>query len=88
MNNNTCPCCGYKTMDTPPSGSYDICPVCFWEDDLVQFKNPNHTGGANFISLKQGQQNFILFGACEMAMVRSVRKPLPDEPKDPDWKPF
>lgn len=88
MNKNTCPCCGFMTMDAAPSGSYDICPVCFWEDDLVQFKNPNHVGGANYISLKQAQQNFILFGACEMGMARNVRKPFPHEPKDPAWKPF
>src|SRR5579885_3179586 len=27
----SCPCCGYKTLDE--RGGYDICPVCFWEDD-------------------------------------------------------
>lgn len=26
-----CLCCGYRTLDT--RGGYDICPVCFWEDD-------------------------------------------------------
>ncbi len=26
-----CPCCGYLTLDE--RGTYDICPVCFWEDD-------------------------------------------------------
>ena len=26
-----CLCCGYQTLDT--RGEYDICPVCFWEDD-------------------------------------------------------
>ena len=26
-----CPCCGYFTLDE--RGEYDICPVCFWEDD-------------------------------------------------------
>ena len=26
-----CLCCGYRTLDT--RGEYDICPVCFWEDD-------------------------------------------------------
>ncbi len=28
-----CLCCGYKTMDEE-RGSFDICPVCFWEDDM------------------------------------------------------
>jgi len=27
----SCPCCGYLTL--PERGAYDICPVCFWEDD-------------------------------------------------------
>lgn len=31
-----CPCCWYKTFDAEPDGSFDICPVCFWEDDNVQ----------------------------------------------------
>jgi hypothetical protein len=26
-----CPCCGYKTLDTP--GALALCPVCWWEDD-------------------------------------------------------
>ncbi len=26
-----CLCCGYLTLDE--RGGYDICPVCFWEDD-------------------------------------------------------
>jgi hypothetical protein len=26
-----CPCCGYRTL--LERGAYDICQVCFWEDD-------------------------------------------------------
>lgn len=26
-----CPCCEYLTL--PARGQYDVCPVCFWEDD-------------------------------------------------------
>ena len=26
-----CPCCRYKTL--AERGGFDICPVCFWEDD-------------------------------------------------------
>ena len=26
-----CLCCGYRTLDE--RGCFDICPVCFWEDD-------------------------------------------------------
>ena len=24
-------CCGYLTLDEAPTGTYDICEVCFWE---------------------------------------------------------
>lgn len=40
-----CPCCGYLVFEEGP-GSYDICPVCGWEDDLVQLRFPE-MGGAN-----------------------------------------
>ncbi|MDE6726418.1 MAG: hypothetical protein K2J80_00590 [Oscillospiraceae bacterium] len=31
MKKFVCPCCGCLTLDE--RGCYDICPVCFWEDD-------------------------------------------------------
>ena len=27
----SCPCCGYPTLDE--RGGYDICQICWWEDD-------------------------------------------------------
>lgn len=30
-----CPCCGYYTFDEKPNGNYDICEVCFWEDNKL-----------------------------------------------------
>ena len=35
-----CPCCEYLTYDASPPGTDEMCPVCGWEDDEVQFKNP------------------------------------------------
>jgi len=32
MKKYKCLCCGYRTLDE--RGEYDICPVCFWEDDV------------------------------------------------------
>ena len=34
-----CPCCGFYTFDEKLNGNYDICPVCFWEDDPIQLMN-------------------------------------------------
>jgi hypothetical protein len=83
-----CPCCGYKTFKHEPDGSYDICGVCYWEDDPIQLKEPDYEGGANRVSLRQAQKNFQLFGACEGDMVKWVRKPAPDEARDESWKPL
>jgi len=74
-----CPCCGHKTFSEKPNGTYNICPVCFWEDDPIQFKDPYYEGGANEVSLRQGQKNFIEFGACRKEMIKNVRQPFKDE---------
>lgn len=71
-----CPCCKYLTLKHEADGSYDICPVCFWEDDFVQLKDPDFSGGANKVSLIQARENFLKFGACEEEMVKHVRKPF------------
>ena len=53
-----CPCCGYLVFPNPP-GSYDICPVCGWEDDLSQLRFPLTDGGANADSLLEAQQIYL-----------------------------
>ncbi|MFS0689959.1 CPCC family cysteine-rich protein [Sporosarcina sp. 179-K 8C2 HS] len=84
----TCPCCGYKTLEAEPPGTYDICSICFWEDDGVQYQDPDYEGGANEVSLKQAQQYFIEFGACDEGSIKFVRKPNQEDIKDPYWKPL
>jgi len=81
-----CPCCGYNTLSEKPPGTYDICPICYWEDDPIQFENPNYEGGANQVSLKQGQINYLTFGACENEMIRYVIKPDSTYLRNPHWK--
>ncbi len=68
-----CPCCGYYTFDKQPGGTYDICPVCFWEDDGWQLDNPDAEGGANKVSLNQARLNYMEFGACEPDRKEYVR---------------
>ena len=50
-------CCGYKTFDEKPCGSCNICPICFWEDDPIQLEDTDYEGGANKVSLRQGERN-------------------------------
>ena len=56
---HTCPCCGYKTLSEPAQGTYEICELCGWEDDLVQNRDPDYQGGANGICLREAQHEFL-----------------------------
>ena len=73
-----CPCCGYYTFEKKHH-EYEICPVCYWEDDPVQKNDPTFKGGANHISLEKAKENFEKFGACEEKHIKDVRKPRNDE---------
>ena len=81
-----CPSCGYLMFAEPP-GSYDICKICFWEDDSVQLRDPHYRGGANAPSLLESQRNFQEFGACERRFVAQVRPPNDRDTRDPGWRP-
>lgn len=82
--NYPCPCCGYLVFDEPP-GSYDICPICFWEDDLSQLRFPTTTG-ANHVSLIKAQENFARDGVCEHPLHPPVRSPTESDVLDLGWR--
>ena len=77
-----CPCCGYQTLNKKSPGSHLICEICFWEDDPVQFEDHDFKGGANKVSLKYAQKNFLLFGASEKKYIKKSRKPNKKDVKD------
>ena len=74
-----CPCCGYLTLPEPSPGTYEICKVCFWENDGVQFNDPDYEGGANDVSLRQARDNYREFGVSELRFRAHVRPPRSDE---------
>jgi hypothetical protein len=82
-----CPSCGHEVFSESP-GSFEICPVCYWEDDHVQLVFPDLAGGANRVSLLESQRNVSDFGACEMRFKKHVRLPLATEPVTPGWRPL
>ena len=82
-----CPVRGYLVFDGPP-GSYAICPICFWEDDIVQLGFPLMDGGANRLSLHQSQQEFMRTGACEFRLKGHVRPAVDSDKRDPAWRLF
>jgi hypothetical protein len=74
-----CPCCGFLTFTDEPPGTFHICPVCCWEDDEVQYRDPAYEGGANAVSLETARKNFAKFKASSIEHRELVRPPTPDE---------
>lgn len=54
LNKHKCPICG--RYEFPDDNSFDICPVCNWEDDADQEENPDEENGANRMSLNQARE--------------------------------
>ena len=48
-----CPVCGMFEFTYP--NSYEICPVCEWENCEYQMKHPNEGGFANELSLDEAR---------------------------------
>jgi hypothetical protein len=51
-----CPCCGLGYVDAGHQN--DVCDVCYWEDDPVQFRDPDYRGGANKLSLNEARKEY------------------------------
>jgi hypothetical protein len=79
-----CPCCGYLVLDE--AGLYDICPICGWEDDVSQLRFATMPGGANRPSLRDAQTNYATRGYSDDRAAPHVRKPGPDDARDPFWR--
>lgn len=79
---HACPCCRYLTL--PEINAWEICPICFWEDDPVQREDPQSSGGANTVSLNQAQKNFADFRASEKRFAGSVRSPGEEDRRSTD----
>lgn len=82
-----CPCCGHRTLPEGP-GDYELCPVCFWEDDPAQLRWPSRAGGANGVSLVDAQAAYRRHGTMSRVYRRRVRPPRADELLDAGWRPF
>jgi hypothetical protein len=66
-----CPCCDYFTLEE--RRAWEICPVCYWEDDGHDLGDPDEPSGCNHgLTLRQGRENFQRLGACELQVVEYV----------------
>ena len=75
------PCCGFVTLDERPPGTYEICRVCGWEDDPVQFADPDYRGGANTDSLREHRAGFELGLAAHPDWAEGERRLQEAEPQ-------
>jgi hypothetical protein len=81
-----CACCGYCTMSDNSHSTYEICPICGWEDDPLQFGNPDFAGGANDCSLREAQANYISFGVSDKRARTPARKPTVEDRRSENWR--
>lgn len=51
-----CPVCGKYTFEE--WGDFDTCDVCYWENDPVQYTDPDYKGGANHMSLTEARMAY------------------------------
>jgi hypothetical protein len=66
-----CPCCDYFTLEE--RAIWDICEVCYWEDDGHDLDRRDDPSGCNKgLTLRQGRDNFRRLGACEPEMIQYV----------------
>lgn len=80
MKKYPCPCCECLTLPLPQEqATAFLCPVCFWENDVFT-PEPDATSAENHgMTLREGRQNFRMFGACYRNLLPHVRAPKPEE---------
>ena len=74
-----CPCCGNRTLNE--RGGFEICAVCFCEDDGQDDHDANDVrGGPNgALSLSDARRNYREYGASDPRLITYVRRAAPDE---------
>jgi hypothetical protein len=77
--NVRCLCCGSRTLTAP--GVFELCPVCWWQDDGQDEVDADVVrGGPNgTLSLTAARANFLACGASDPRFVGRVRAPLASE---------
>ncbi|WP_323184804.1 CPCC family cysteine-rich protein [Streptomyces sp. NBC_00193] len=74
------PCIVCGSLTVRARGDHEICPVCGWQDDGGDYRDPDrYVGGPNHVTLREARQNYEEFGASERRRIDRVRPPLPEE---------
>ena len=67
-----CPVCG--KFEFEEYGDFDICPVCNWENDGLQYDDHNYSGGANALSVNEARIEYFVINHPETAEQASKAK--------------
>ncbi|MFT5733771.1 MAG: hypothetical protein ACJA2W_002473 [Planctomycetota bacterium] len=65
-----CPCCDYYSLQG--RGGFEICQVCYWEDDGQDLDALDTVSGPNHITLRAARLNFERIGASDAAAASLV----------------
>src|SRR5207253_839828 len=78
-----CPCCRHLTL-WKAGHNYEICPVCFWEDDGQDDSDADVVrGGPNGrLSLTEARRSYREIGATDRYALKFVRPPEAYEQSD------
>ena len=60
-----CPVCGKYEFEE--YDDFDICPVCNWENDGLQYDDHNYAGGANDLSVTEARIEYFVLNHPETA---------------------
>ena len=82
MKREKCPICGYYTFEEGLGLTFNICPVCFWEDDIFDYDDPDADTGANCVSLQEARENYLKIGAIHPDLKKYVRPAKKSELED------
>lgn len=66
-NPQQCPCCDYFSL--AERGMSLVCPVCFWEDDCLDYSKPDWDAESDTndnMTLREARKNFIEYGICHI----------------------
>ncbi|MFQ5729822.1 MAG: CPCC family cysteine-rich protein [Waddliaceae bacterium] len=83
-----CLCCGFQTLAEAPPGTFEICPICGWEDDNLQAQDPDYAGGANKLSLRDTQRKWLQSAYNQPSMKTEANVIGKVYRRDPNWKPL
>ena len=59
-----------------------ICPVCFWENDVLDPGGDDPSDENRGMTLRQGRENYRKWGAVREDLARHARPPRPEEIPD------